>query len=214
MTRPRSPGRPAGDTLIQRERLLDAALDSFAHNGISASSLRAIAERAGVTPALVNYYFGNKQNLVEAVFEERLQPLIAQMVEQLQAASDDTQQVVTIMVSGLNQILIRHPWLPPLWVREILCEGGDLRELWATRIGPTLPAHLAQLFTKAQAARHLNPDLNPLLLVVSLFGLVMLPHAAASLLQGIFPNADLREAALTSHTLALLERGLETHDAH
>ena len=46
MTRPRSPGRPAGDAQAQRERLLDAALASFAKTGINASSLRGIAESA------------------------------------------------------------------------------------------------------------------------------------------------------------------------
>jgi len=52
------------------------------------------------------------------------------------------------------------------------------------------------------------------LLVVSLFALVMLPHAAASLLSNIFPDSDLRNAALNTHTLALLERGLEASHAN
>ena len=96
MTRPRSPGRPVGDAQAQRERLLDAALGSFAETGISASSLRAIADSAGVTPALVNYYFGNKQKLVEAVFEERLQPLFGQLGEQLQGADDNPMALMTM----------------------------------------------------------------------------------------------------------------------
>ena len=212
MSIPRTPGRPVGDALLQRERLLDAAIDSFAHTGISASSLRSIADKAGVTPALVNYYFGNKQRLIETVFEERLQPLLSDIASQLQEHPDDLQQMVSVLVRSLNETLSQQPWLPPLWVREILCEGGALRELWVARIGPMIPARLAQRFAVAQSTQSLNPDLNPRLLVVSLFALVMLPHAAASLLSNIFPDADLRNAALTQHTLALLERGLEaTH---
>ena len=46
MIQPRTPGRPAGDALLQRERLLDAAIDSFAHTGIGSSSLRSIADKA------------------------------------------------------------------------------------------------------------------------------------------------------------------------
>ena len=213
MSKPRSPGRPAGDAQAQRERLLDAALDSFAAAGISASSLRAIADQAGVTPALVNYYFGNKQKLVEAVFEERLQPLFSAVAEQLQASAEGPLQLVTILVSNLNQLLVRHPWLPPLWVREILCEGGLLRDLWISRIGPILPARLAEHFVAAQDQQALNPDINPHLLVVSLFGMVMLPHAAASLLKGVFPDVGMDHTALSKHTLALLERGLEASHA-
>lgn len=214
MTLPRSPGRPTGDAQAQRERLLDAALDSFSHNGISASSLRAIADKAGVTPALVNYYFGNKQNLIEAVFEERLQPIFAKLADQILQAEENTLQMITIMVGNLNEVLSKNPWLPPLWVREILCEGGLLRELWISRIGPMLPARLAAHFAAAQQRQALNPDLNPILLVVSLLAMVMLPHAGASLLQAVFPDAELRNAALTKHTMALLERGLETPHAH
>jgi len=193
--------------------LLDAALDSFAAAGISASSLRSIADQAGVTPALVNYYFGNKQKLVEAVFEERLQPLFSAVAEQLQASAEGPLQLVTILVSNLNQLLVRHPWLPPLWVREILCEGGLLRDLWISRIGPILPARLAEHFVAAQDQQALNPDINPHLLVVSLFGMVMLPHAAASLLKGVFPDVGMDHTALTKHTLTLLERGLEASHA-
>ena len=42
MTRPRSPGRPTGESQLQRERLLDAATDAFARIGIHAASLRGI----------------------------------------------------------------------------------------------------------------------------------------------------------------------------
>ncbi|MBF7729652.1 TetR/AcrR family transcriptional regulator [Pseudomonas sp. N040] len=213
MNQPRAPGRPTGDAQLQRQRLLDAALASFARHGIAASSLRSIADQAGVTPALVNYYFGNKQRLVETVFEERLAPLLANVANALHGSEDDPRQLVRRLVCALNATLSQHPWLPPLWVREVLCEGGALRELWATRIGPMIPARLAAYFAAAQARQALNAELNPRLLVVSLFGLVMLPHAAASLLHGIFPDLDNRAAALSEHTLALLERGMETSHA-
>ena len=161
---------------------------------------------------MVNYYFGSKQSLVEAVFLERVRPLISTVTEQVRESGDDLRSMVATLVGSLNQSLTQNPWLPPLWVREVLCEGGELRELWTNQIGPMIPAMLAARFVAAQARHALNPDLNPRLLVVSLFALVMLPHAAASVLRGIFPDTDLRNAALTEHTLALLERGMETSD--
>jgi len=68
---------------------------------------------------------------------------------------------------------------------------------------------LARRFAAAQARGALNPDLDPRLLVVSLIGLTMLPHAAAPLWRGIFANPEIGNDALVNHTLALLERGLE-----
>lgn len=209
MTRSRSPGRPTGDSQAQRERLLDAATDAFAHIGIHAASLRGIAQQAGVTPALVNYYFGNKERLVDALVEERLLPLFQGMAERLQQVGDNPLELVTAFVRGMSANLSRNPWLPPLWVREVLCEGGALRELLPTRFAPMVPILMAQRFAAAQASGRMNPDIDPRLLVVSLVGMVMLPYAAAPLWRGIFTSPEIGDEAMVKHILALLERGLE-----
>jgi len=63
--------QPAGT----RERLLDAAEEVFAREGYRAASLRVITARAVVNLAAVNYHFGSKRGLVEAVFARRLQAM-------------------------------------------------------------------------------------------------------------------------------------------
>ncbi|WP_246533296.1 hypothetical protein [Pseudomonas lalucatii] len=45
--------------------------------------------------------------------------------------------------------------------------------------------------------------------MVSLIGLTMLPYAAAPLWRGIFANPQIGDETLVTHTLALLERGME-----
>lgn len=71
----RRPGRPkgarSGDT---RARILAAATEEFGERGYEAASMRAIARRAGVDPALVHHYFDDKQQLVTEVVEVPLQP--------------------------------------------------------------------------------------------------------------------------------------------
>ncbi len=49
-----------------RGRILDAARSEFAERGYLAASVRAIARRAGVDPALVRHYYGAKANLFAA----------------------------------------------------------------------------------------------------------------------------------------------------
>jgi AcrR family transcriptional regulator len=68
-----------------RERILDVAESLFAETGFTATSLRTITSRAGVNLAAVNYHFGSKEALVEAVFSRRLAPLNRQRIEALGA---------------------------------------------------------------------------------------------------------------------------------
>lgn len=206
---PRAPGRPAAAATVQREQLLSIATDLFAQQGIQATRLRAIAERAGVTPALLNYYFGSKERLVEAMVEERFLPLVARAAAQLQQAGDDPLALVEAFIRDMVRNVTEQPWLSQLWVREILCEGGVLRERLMHRVAPMVPLLLAQKFAAAQARGALNPGLDPRLLVVSLIGLTLLPYAAAPIWRGVFANPQIGDDALITHTLALLKGGME-----
>ncbi len=206
---PRAPGRPTAAATVQREQLLSIATDLFAQQGIQATRLRAIAERAGVTPALLNYYFGNKERLVEAMVEERFLPLVARAAAQLQQAGDDPLALVEAFIRDMVRNVTEQPWLSQLWVREILCEGGVLRERLMHRVAPMVPVLLAQKFAAAQARGALNPGLDPRLLVVSLIGLTLLPYAAAPIWRGVFANPQIGDDALINHTLALLKGGME-----
>lgn len=210
---PRKPGRPRGDTSDQRERLLDAALDHYARTGIAATSLRAVAASAGVTPAMISYYFGGKEQLLGAVVEQRLLPMMGTLRERMDAAGDDAGALVAAFVSGIHEAIARHPWLPSLWLREILGEGGALRERLLPRIAPQVPRVLAERLAAGQRRGALNPDIDPRLLVVSLIGLTLFPFAAAPIWRRLFDAGDIDQPALLRHTLALLDRGLEVNHA-
>ena len=56
------------------DRILDTAEVLFAQKGFAETSLRAITSKAGVNLAAVNYHFGSKEALIQAVFERFLTP--------------------------------------------------------------------------------------------------------------------------------------------
>ncbi|MEV4113271.1 helix-turn-helix domain-containing protein [Nonomuraea sp. NPDC049695] len=51
------------------DEILEAARQSFADRGYAATSIREVARKAGVDPALVLYYFGDKTGLFRAVVQ-------------------------------------------------------------------------------------------------------------------------------------------------
>lgn len=69
------------------ERILDAAEVLFAERGFAETSLRTITSTAGVNLAAVNYHFGSKKILIQAVFERFLDPLVEHVKKQLQVLS-------------------------------------------------------------------------------------------------------------------------------
>jgi AcrR family transcriptional regulator len=72
--------RPGGaDT---REALLSAARAEFAERGFDGATVRVIADRAGVDPAMVNHWFGGKEALFTAALDLPMDPgtLIAEVV--------------------------------------------------------------------------------------------------------------------------------------
>lgn len=206
----RAPGRPvAADNPDLRARLLDAAIACYARQGIAATSLRAIASEAGVNPALLHYYFGDKQQLQEAVSSERLVPVFLSLRDGLMGEGKDVFDLIGGFVAGIGRIIVEHPWLPSLWVREVLCEGGALRESVLFRqIGPVLPQMMAKRFAQAQAEGRINADLDPRLLMVSLIGLTLFPAASAPIWRFMFDADDLGQDVQRRHALALLDRGL------
>jgi AcrR family transcriptional regulator len=58
--------RPAhSDPDANRHHLVDVAVRLFAQWGYDGTSVRYVAQEAGVNPAMINHYFGGKRNLYE-----------------------------------------------------------------------------------------------------------------------------------------------------
>lgn len=71
---------------VTRLTLLDTAERLFAERGIDGTSVRDITKAAAANVSAVNYHFGGKDGLVEAVFFRRLAPLNDRRLTRLEAA--------------------------------------------------------------------------------------------------------------------------------
>lgn len=66
-------GRREGDAEERKAAILDAAEAEFTTHGYSGASIRAIARRAGVSSALLYWFFANKAKLFAAVLTRRIE---------------------------------------------------------------------------------------------------------------------------------------------
>jgi AcrR family transcriptional regulator len=102
------------DTGGVRLRLLDTAERLFGEQGVAETSVRAITGAAGLNVALVNYYFGSKENLVRAVVERRQGPLNAERLRLLDASQTDAaERVVSGPPSALDSDAVLYALVAP-----------------------------------------------------------------------------------------------------
>jgi len=208
MQKSEKPGRPvASSDRDARELLITAATELFAEHGVAATSFSTISKRAGLTSAMVHYYFSDREQLLDAVVEERLCPFIDYVWGPVKPGGDAAETIAGV-VERLLRGIERAPWIPSTWMREILNEGGLLRGRALRRIPFDKVRIVAGAIREEQASQTLNPDLNPLLVVFSMLGLVMLHMATVKIWAELFHRRPMTREAVGRHITGLLLDGL------
>lgn len=200
----RSIGRPPqGAAVDARAQLLDAALSLFAERGVAGTTIAEIAARAGVTPAMFHYYFRSRDRLLDAVAEERLREIVTGVWSPVREVND-----IVPMLRGLVRRILaateRNPWLPSLWLREVVSEGGRLRD----RLMRILPfedvRHLIGTVAGAQRRGEVNTALEPRLVLLSVIGVTFLPLATIRLWRALPILQGVEREDIARHAEALL----------
>ncbi|MFI6574336.1 TetR family transcriptional regulator [Nocardiopsis sp. NPDC050513] len=121
------------EDLTARARIRDAAIDCFGQRGFNVP-VREIAERAGVSPALVMHHFGTKANLLAAC-EDHVTRLIREVKTESVTSGD--QQTI------LHQIAEAEEFAPYMaFVFRCLQAGGDLARTLYERMAADVEAYL------------------------------------------------------------------------
>lgn len=124
-----------------REKLLLAALELFGQYGFEGVSTRKLAERAGVNLQAINYYFGNKRGLYNAVADyliERLQIRVGErrkmVLERFAEAQSggrpiDAAEARTILIAvGESLLTLFADDESAIWVRYMVREQAEPTE--------------------------------------------------------------------------------------
>ncbi len=99
----------------RRETLIAAALDLIAEGGPAAATVRAIAERAGVTPGLIRHYFTSKDDLTRAAYTQMMDHMTDQSTMVLDALPDDPYARLAGFVAASLRAPVVDPKTMGLW---------------------------------------------------------------------------------------------------
>ena len=190
-----------------RTRLLDAALALFAEQGFAKTSTREIALAAQVNISAISYYFGNKQGLYTALFEDpRINPPGTPPLDA--SLKEIIDHVLRTMTEQLKQGDMARQCVK-LFMREMLAPTG----LWQAEIEKNIkPAHLGLVDA---LCRHLGvtPDDDIHRLAFSIAGLGVMLQLAPDVYAGIRPSVINSADAIDAYTERLIGYALAMVDA-
>lgn len=182
-------GGMAGDIML-------AARDLYETEGVAATSLAAIARKAGVTRALVYYYFPDKQAVTDAVLDDYLEDLVESVStwNELRAFRDTPSELKNC-VSMLRRAFYTASGSPrPMFA--VLDELG-VRDQFATQAVREIVACIqSYIVSEYMAYRTIEIQLVPETFGLLLFGLVGMMKAKPDI-------TDDELATLIAQTLCL-----------
>lgn len=111
----------------RQEAILQAAEAEFIAKGYAGAKTVTIARRAGVTHAMLHYYYGTKERLFHEVFESKLQLMGRAM---LQAFTQGELSFIERIERGMRShfdFFVENPGLPGFLLHEISANGESMK---------------------------------------------------------------------------------------
>ena len=190
-----------------KESILEAARECLREYGYSGTSIRAVAERAGVQLSLVHYHFGSKQAVLVAVLEHENEKLLERQ-QALFAGSDPLsakwRAACRFLEDDLESGYVRILW--ELWAAGLADDElagrwrdatagwrrlmAEVVEEWSREVGLELPISAAAVATlvanlfqglEVEILAGVSEDESPHLEVL---------EAAAQLIEGVEARAS------------------------
>lgn len=207
----RSPGRPKKSEADpeQRRVLLDLAEEMFASRGYDGVSLRGLADAAGVTPAMIHYYFKNKDGLYAAMLED----VTGRILEQIEAVaaqgvSDDPFKALMDVAS---RTILAEPWAVTLILRDVLLRPGPIRDQFIETYADRVLFLVTSFIGGGKETGALRADLDERFAAVSLLGLTAFPFIARGVIEPILKldYSEEMRASYVDHAVKLFHQGID-----
>lgn len=124
----RRTSREDGDAT--KARIIEAAAKLFAERGYAETTSKDICERADINLAAVNYHFGSRDGLYQAVLDEVKRHMFdMEALQRLTRSNMSPQEKLTHFIDRLVEtVFARNSWQVRIWAREMVSPTGFI--LW------------------------------------------------------------------------------------
>ncbi|PZU28188.1 MAG: DUF1956 domain-containing protein [Stenotrophomonas sp.] len=167
-TQKTTPRGPRTDGEATRARLLEAAGQLFSQQGFAETTSKAVAQLAAADLASINYHFGSRNGLYQAVLlEAHRQLLDLDDLQRIAGSALNPEQRLYELLAGLVQRAQQpEAWAPRVLARELLAPSSHLQVLMEEAVPPKMMA-VAQILSEISGIPATEPALLRCLLSVA-----------------------------------------------
>lgn len=142
----------------------------FAEKGFNGTSVREIADKAGINIAMISYYFGSKEKLLEAIFDYRgnLSKLAIENIIAKQGISS-LDKINLLIDNYIEKIFSQQNFYKILSREQVVNNTGPLADLILIMKRNNQKA-IARLFEEGQKKKEFNKNVNVNIMMTTIVG--------------------------------------------
>lgn len=154
-------------------QIIETAEALFSKKGYGATTVRDIAEEGGVNIAMISYYFGSKEKLLEALFNHRLGNLKLRVESLLKNESLSPLQKIEILIDEHVERVIQHEGFYKIMLCEQVINKNPAIIKFLLEIKKSNAGLINQLISDGQKKGAFKKNIDVILLMSTLVGTVI-----------------------------------------
>lgn len=163
------------NNLTTEQKITKAAEKLFTQKGYAATKTRDIAQESGTNLALLNYYFGSKENLFKKVVQLKFRMLLGAIGPLMSDENISLEKKVQSIVDKITKLLLENEELPIFLLNELKIN----KELFKDITQDT--RQIAQPVIEKQLKER-NIKISATNFIINTLSLTMFPFVAKSLI--------------------------------
>lgn len=165
-----------------QEKLLEVATEVFYEKGFYGARMQEIADRAGLNKAMLHYYFRNKEQLFDAVFEKALEVLMPALVRFF-SQDVDLEEKISRLIHEYTTLLQNNPHVPVFIMSELRMHPEKMSLI--SQSAPFQTGHVIEQIEEEIRRGNIRP-IHPQHFVMHLFSSCIFPYISSFLWRGFF----------------------------
>jgi AcrR family transcriptional regulator len=118
------------ETKDKKTHILEVAEELFSVKGFEAATVRDIADAAGVNLAMISYYFGSKEKMMESLFHERMDTMRLKVESLIQNNTlSPFQKVETLLEEYVKKVIDKQSFYKILLCEQVMKKNAVIIDL-------------------------------------------------------------------------------------